>query len=111
MLDVVVIGGGLSGCIAALSASRRGARVALASRSWGATALSTGALDIAHTPALSRAHQVPRTMAEHIMDIVAHRRRHPYSVMGLERSIMGIRRGFETLSRELEPSGLMPATL
>jgi glycerol-3-phosphate dehydrogenase subunit B len=111
MFDVVIIGGGLSGSIAALSAHHRGARVALANRSWGATALSTGALDIAYTPALSRTHLVPRTIAEHIMDIVAHRRRHPYSVLGLERSIMGIRRGFEALSRDLEPAGLLPATL
>ena len=111
MLDVVVIGGGLSGGIAALSARRRGAKVALANRSWGATALSTGALDIAYTPALSATHQLPRTIAEHMMDIVAHRRRHPYSVLGLERSITGIRRGFEALRRELEPSGLLPAAL
>ena len=82
MFDVVVIGSGMSGSVAALAAQRRGARVALATRSWGATALSTGALDIAFAPALSQMHQSPRTIAEHVMDTIAHRRRHPYAVLG-----------------------------
>ena len=111
MLDVVVIGGGMSGCIAALEAKKLGARVALARRSWGATALSTGALDIAYTPALSQASQMPRTLAEHVMDIVAHRRRHPYAVLGVERTIMGIRRGFDVLLSALEPAGLAPQSI
>lgn len=100
MFDLLVIGGGLAGATAALAAKRAGATVALASRSWGATAMSTGAIDIAFTPALSREYQSPRTVAEHVMDIIAHRTRHPYAVVGLERAITGIRDGYG-LWREL----------
>lgn len=97
MLDVLVIGGGLAGAIAALSARRAGAHVALARRSWGATALSFGGLDIAYSPALSPAAQAPRTIAEHVMDIIAHRPHHPYGVLGLEETLRGIRRGYDVL--------------
>ncbi|MEZ4271117.1 MAG: FAD-binding protein [Myxococcota bacterium] len=97
MYDVLVIGGGMAGSIAALEANRLGARVAVASRSFGATALSTGAIDIAYTPALSPAYQSPRTLAEHVMDIVAHRSAHPYAVLGVERTFSGLRGGYERL--------------
>ena len=106
MFDVLVIGSGLAGSVAALSAKRAGARVALASRSWGATAMSTGAIDIAYTPALSAREQTPRTLAEHVMDIIAHRKRHPYGVMGLERSLSGLRDGYGELRRVLAGTDL-----
>jgi glycerol-3-phosphate dehydrogenase subunit B len=106
MYDILVIGGGLAGTIAALTARARGAKVALASRSWGATALSTGAIDIAYSPALSPLSQSPRSIAEHVMDIIAHRPRHPYGVLGLERSLDGVRRGFATLQKCLSEEGL-----
>ncbi|MBI5511480.1 MAG: FAD-dependent oxidoreductase [Deltaproteobacteria bacterium] len=111
MYDVLVIGTGMAGCIAALEARRLGAKVAVASRSWGATALSSGALDIAYTPALSRAHQMPRTLAEHVLDIIAHRRRHPYAVLGVERTIANVEKGFAALAKALAPSELNPRPL
>ena len=43
---VVVIGGGIAGCVAAVKASRDGARVTLVSRGVGSTALSTGAVSL-----------------------------------------------------------------
>jgi glycerol-3-phosphate dehydrogenase subunit B len=106
MFDVLVIGGGLAGTVAALTARARGAKVALASRSWGATALSTGALDVAYSPALSPAAQMPRSVAEHVMDIVAHRPRHPYGVLGLEATLRGLRQGFGHLEKALATTGL-----
>jgi glycerol-3-phosphate dehydrogenase subunit B len=45
--DVLVIGGGMAGAAAALTARASGARVVLAARAPGATALSSGAVDIA----------------------------------------------------------------
>lgn len=44
---VLVIGGGMAGVIAALSAKAQGAEVRVARRSLGATALSSGAIDVA----------------------------------------------------------------
>ncbi len=46
-VDVLVIGGGMAGAAAALSARREGATVLLVARGPGATALSSGAADIA----------------------------------------------------------------
>lgn len=103
--DIIVIGGGLAGATAALEARRRGAQVALACRSWGATALSSGALDVGYAPALSVAQQTPRTIAEHVMDIVAHRPEHPYAVLGHERTIDGVRRGYSLLAKALASDG------
>jgi glycerol-3-phosphate dehydrogenase subunit B len=111
MFDVVVIGGGLAGATAALVARRRGAHVALASRSWGATAMSTGALDIASSQALSPADQLPRTLAEHVMDIAAHRPRHPYGTLGVEATFLHLRQGFDLLVDALERAGLRAGPL
>jgi len=47
---VVVIGGGVAGAMAALAARAAGAPVELRSRAWGATALSSGAIDLAGDP-------------------------------------------------------------
>lgn len=106
MFDVVVIGAGLAGTIAAVVARQAGAKVAVASRSYGATALSTGAVDIAFSPALSPAQQLPRTLAEHVMDIVAHRKRHPYGILGVEQTLDGLRAGHALLVEVLAGSGL-----
>lgn len=43
--DLLVIGGGLAGAVAAAVARAAGARVMLVRRAWGATALSSGAID------------------------------------------------------------------
>ena len=106
MPKALVIGNGLAGTIAATQLRKDGAEVILASRSWGATAMSTGALDIAYSPALSPTHSLPRTIAEHIMDIVAHRRRHPFGVMGVETTIRGIQQGADLLRAGLGGTGL-----
>lgn len=112
-VDVLVIGSGMAGAVAALAARRQGASVAVSRRSWGATALSTGALDLAYTPALGRAHQVERNLGEHVMDIIAHGKRHPYAVLGLERTFDGLREGCELLREVLEAAelGLPPLDL
>jgi glycerol-3-phosphate dehydrogenase subunit B len=46
MADVVVVGGGLAGCWAAVTAARAGLQVALVRRGPAATAVSSGALDL-----------------------------------------------------------------
>jgi glycerol-3-phosphate dehydrogenase subunit B len=44
---VLVVGGGIAGCMAAMAASQRGAQVTLVSRAPGATALYAGGMEIA----------------------------------------------------------------
>ena len=106
MYDLLVIGGGLAGTIAALCARAAGASVVLANRSWGVTAMSNGAVDIAYTPALSGKHQADRSISEHIEDIIAHRPRHPYGVLGYERCVESLRGGYAVLSVALKNSDL-----
>lgn len=109
-VDVLVVGGGLAGAIAALAARKAGATVAVASRSYGATALSTGALDLAYAPgptAVARS----RTVAEHLGDIIEHRRRHPFGVIGFAGVVGGLEAGFALLSELLHGSGLEPTPM
>lgn len=107
MVDLVVIGGGLAGATAALEAKHQGLSVVLAARSWGATALSTGALDAAYSPALSPDQDLPRSVADHVKDITAHRPRHPYGVLGFERSTRALRDGFARVAPALQAQGLV----
>src|SRR5262249_25551605 len=72
-MNVLVIGGGLAGAAAALSAQKAGARVLLVSRGPGATALSSGAADIAaleDAPILDAARALARKPG------------HPYALVG-----------------------------
>lgn len=81
--DVLVVGGGMAGAIAALSARRRGAAVLLVRRAWGATALTSGALDIAPDPLASP--QRPRGQELSLEACVHHlagsRPAHPYATL------------------------------
>lgn len=96
--DVLVIGAGLAGTVAALAAKATGASVVVARKGYGATAFSTGALDIANTPELRVS---TRSVHEHLQDIVQHRRRHPYGVLGAEKSAQGIAEGYRLLAEAL----------
>jgi glycerol-3-phosphate dehydrogenase subunit B len=87
--DVLVIGGGLAGAIAALAARDAGSSVVLVRRSPGATALSSGAISVAPdrdalpgAPLASR-----RPPVEAARRLAATRPDHPYAVVaaGLER--------------------------
>ena len=49
-VDVLVIGGGMAGAVAASKAADSGQEVAVVRRGYGATALSSGAIDIALDP-------------------------------------------------------------
>ncbi|HME89833.1 MAG TPA: FAD-binding protein [Myxococcaceae bacterium] len=83
MTDVLVIGGGMAGAIAALSARRRGASVLVARRSLGATALSSGAIDVAPDPAAPsgdlRSQLVDPEKAAR--EVARTRPHHPYAVL------------------------------
>jgi len=83
-VDVLVVGGGLAGAMAALAARDAGARVALAARAPGATALSSGAISVAPDPlALPSAPFSARAgVLESARRIAAQRPGHPYALVG-----------------------------
>ena len=83
MNEVLVIGGGMAGAMAALSAKRRGAKVRVVRRALGATALSSGAIDIAPDPVAPggelAAHVVPPMHAAR--ELARVKPQHPYGVL------------------------------
>lgn len=81
--DVLVLGGGMAGATAALAARDAGARVALVCRAPGSTALSGGAVSVAHDPsALPDAALSSRAgVVESARRIAASQLGHPYHVL------------------------------
>jgi glycerol-3-phosphate dehydrogenase subunit B len=82
--DAAVIGGGIAGCAAALSARRRLERVLLISDKPGASALSSGMLDIDADPATARtaaAADNPSFKANLAATALANPH-HPYAALG-----------------------------
>lgn len=83
--DVLVVGGGMAGALAALSARAHGAWVVLARRSPGATALSSGAVSVA--PDLEGVPGAPlasrRPTLESAERLARVRPDHPYARMGV----------------------------
>lgn len=81
--EVLVIGGGIAGAVAALAARRRGAEVVLVRRALGATALSSGALDVAPdplaTPRRPRGQELSLEACVH--HLAASRPDHPYAIL------------------------------
>lgn len=84
--DVLVLGGGMAGAIAALAARAGGARVALVRRAPGATALSSGAIGVA--PDLSAGPDEPlawrRGPVEAARRLAVLRPGHPYALLGAD---------------------------
>ncbi|GEJ57943.1 FAD-binding protein [Anaeromyxobacter diazotrophicus] len=82
--DVLVVGGGLAGAMAALAARSRSARVVLARRAPGATALSSGAIGAAPdtwcAPAEPLASRLDTLTAAR--RLAASRPEHPYAALG-----------------------------
>lgn len=85
--DVLVVGGGMAGAMAALAARAAGARAILVRRSPGATALSSGAVSVA--PDLGALPGEPfawrRAPVDAARRVAVAWRDHPYAVAGVER--------------------------
>lgn len=81
--DVVVVGGGAAGAVAALAAREEGLRVAVVRRSWGATALSSGAADLAPDPVATAARPRGdrRSIRASVEALALARPGHPYAVL------------------------------
>ena len=100
-VDVLVVGGGMAGAIAALAARDAGATVVLARRAPGATALSSGGISVAKD--LSALPGEPlswrRGPLESARRLTALRPEHPYAVVGPAIERLGEALGFA--AREL----------
>ena len=83
MTDVLVIGGGMAGSIAALRAKAKGAQVVLSRRSLGATALSSGAVDVAPDPAAPPGDLKSQLVSPELAarEIARTRPNHPYAIL------------------------------
>jgi glycerol-3-phosphate dehydrogenase subunit B len=81
--DVVVIGGGAAGAVAALAAREAGLRVAVVRRAYGATAVSSGAADLAPDPVASAASPRGdrRSVRASVEALALRRPDHPYAVL------------------------------
>lgn len=81
--DVLVVGAGAAGAIAALAAREAGASVIVARKAWGATALSSGAADVAPDPLSSPGSPLGgRASVEACARSLALRRpEHPYAIL------------------------------
>jgi len=77
MAEVLVIGAGMAGAVAALSAARAGAKVVVVRRALGATALSSGAIDVAVDPHGREEISIENAARE----IARTRRHHPYAIL------------------------------
>jgi glycerol-3-phosphate dehydrogenase subunit B len=82
--DVLVVGGGMAGAMAALSARAAGARVALVRRAPGATALSSGAISVAPDRHAGEPLAARHGALEVARWIASSRHDHPYAVAGVE---------------------------
>jgi glycerol-3-phosphate dehydrogenase subunit B len=101
--DVLVVGGGLAGAVAALAARGAGATVVLLRRSPGATALSSGAIGVAPDLFAPRGDPLSwrRGPLEAARRLASHRLDHPYAAVGARLDRLGEALAFA--ARELEP--------
>jgi len=97
--DVLVVGAGAAGAIAALAAREAGAEVIVARRAWGATALSSGAADVAPDPLASSASPLGGRASVEVCALQLARRRpdHPYAA--LRERLDGLREALAFASR------------
>jgi glycerol-3-phosphate dehydrogenase subunit B len=112
-VDVLVVGGGLAGAVAALAARARGASVLLVRRSPGATALSGGALGVA--PDLDALPGDPllvrRSPLESARRLAVRRPGHPYAVLGVHDLEEALGFAGANLSALVEPADGRPRFL
>jgi glycerol-3-phosphate dehydrogenase subunit B len=101
--DVVVVGGGAAGLTAAAKTAAKGLKTVVASKGLGATALSTGAVDVLGY----RGQLLLDSPLQGLKELVEEEPQHPYSLMagksfkGLTRLLVEALEAFRNMSRNL----------
>lgn len=100
--DVLVIGGGAAGATAALAALEEGARVVVVRRSLGATALTSGAFELAPDPLASPRSPLGegRSLQACVRELAALHPDHPYGVLAGE--LPSLAHAIELWERQVE---------
>jgi glycerol-3-phosphate dehydrogenase subunit B len=114
--DVVIIGGGLAGTTAALTASLRGARVMMLTSNPGATAMFSGVFDVSQNPLLPPSlNHIKRTpLIDDITAMVEQNPHHPYGAISnyahthvTDHAAQSLKDAFAILKQALAPAGLL----
>ena len=101
--DVIVIGAGLAGLMAAEAAQEKGARVLILARGMGSLPLTSGCIDgLGYFPDSSKS-PVP-SPHEALSDLSGAQPRHPYARLGKEKILSALDR-FQQLTRSSLPYG------
>ncbi|MCI0521738.1 MAG: anaerobic glycerol-3-phosphate dehydrogenase subunit A [Chloroflexi bacterium] len=116
-LDLLIIGGGLAGLAAAWTAARRGRRVRLVARGWGATHWASGCIDVLGYP-VQDGVQAARSPRQALEALIRRSPSHPYALAGLD-SVEFALREFQALCEQagypmlgsLEHNWLLPSAL
>jgi len=117
LLDVLVIGAGLAGLTAAWIAARRGLRVRLIAKGWGALYWQPGCIDVLGYDPNDRETRISAPV-QALPDLLHANPQHPYALAGLDRlerslaafSVLCQSAGYP-LSGSLEQNWLLPTAL
>ncbi|MCX5858592.1 MAG: FAD-dependent oxidoreductase [Proteobacteria bacterium] len=108
--DILVIGSGMAGAVAALKAVESGKKIAVIRKGYGSTALSSGAIDLAADPlgAPGRPLEDNRDWQKNMKEIARRDGFHPYAVLAADRSApdLEMAQALNFIYRELQGVGL-----
>lgn len=98
--DVIVVGAGMAGLIAAIRVAQGGKRVMVISQGHGATGLTAGTVDLLGSLPWDTNKNLTR-VGEHLPLLVENQREHPYSKVGLAKIAESFNY-FKELSQEMD---------
>jgi glycerol-3-phosphate dehydrogenase subunit B len=108
--DIVVIGSGMAGAVAALKAVDSGKKIAVIRKGYGSTALSSGAIDLAADPLgiPGRPLEDNRDWQKNVKEIARRDEFHPYAVLaaGGYAPDLELAQALNFIYRELQGVGL-----
>jgi glycerol-3-phosphate dehydrogenase subunit B len=108
--DIVVIGSGMAGAVAALNAVDSGKKIAVIRRGYGSTALSSGAIDLAADPlgVPGQPLEDNRDWQKNVKEIARRDEFHPYAVLaaGANAPDLELAQALNFIYREFQGVGL-----